>query len=244
MGACEELLEVRRSVTVGILSGIARVEGIEAVQELPGVGHAVAIVIEIGVVPGAVAVRVHRFRGIVGEGICAVRHAVGIVVEVGIVPHTVAIEVGPLVRVGGKRVGRVGDAVAVAVSGMRAGEKLGEVRERVAIGVQCGIAGIEWVEAVEDLPGVGHPVAIVVEVGIVPDTVAIGIARFSGVVGEGVFEIRDAVAIVVDFLTMYWVPSRVERIQAATVIATSMSKLSSSGITTRSVSPSKSSADP
>ena len=71
---------IAETVTVGILPGVI-VQRIEAVYNLPGVGHSVVVVIRVLVVADSVPVAVKPLIRIIGEGILLIGYAVPVVVD-------------------------------------------------------------------------------------------------------------------------------------------------------------------
>ena len=150
-------------------------------ESVPGVVHAVAVGVRVGVVAYAVAVGIRRFVAVLGKRIGVVAHAVAVGVRrfvgvfqewVAIVAHAIAVAVHPLSGVFGKRIGVVAHAIAVAVRALRCVK-----RKRVV--------------------AVVHAVAVVVRVPRVADAVAIGVPPLAGILGKRVLGVDYAIRVAV-----------------------------------------------
>ena len=154
------------------------------------VGSPVVVVVRIGVVSHTVAVVVVRFRRVERKGVIGVEATVVVVIGVRVVPQPVRVRIDALRRVGGERIQDVVDAVPVDV-------RVAEVARVIAIGVRLVGVGNEWAVVYPIDPAI----VVVVGVGVVPGSVAIGVGGLTGVERERVVDVVDAVAIGVDQLT-------------------------------------------
>ncbi len=85
--------------------------------------------------------------------------------------------------------------VGVVAVGPRALLELFRIRQPIAVAVGRGVGGIPFVQTVASLPGVGHPVVVVVGIGVVADAVAIEVGLLGRVAREHVGAVDDAVAV-------------------------------------------------
>ena len=141
----------------------------------------------------AVVVRGHR-EGVhrVGAAVrlLRVQPSVAVVVGVAVVADSVAVEVRVLGRIEREGVVDVGCSVAVVVG-------VDLVAQPIAVVVVGHRVSIQAVGAAGELLRVRPGVAVVVEVGVVADSVAIGVDGLVRVVREGVIDVEHEVVVVV-----------------------------------------------
>ena len=77
IGIASVFIQIADAVVVRIFMGVVGV-GIQIVMDFPSVGHAVIVIVRIGIVADSVAVRIHPFRLVLREGVFTVGNAVAV----------------------------------------------------------------------------------------------------------------------------------------------------------------------
>ena len=137
---------------------------VRSADRLVAVGHAIAVVVRVGLVADTVAVGVQPLCWVEWEFVQAVIDAIAVVVRVGLVADPVAVGVQPLCWVQWEVVQSVIDAIAVVV-------RVGLVADPVAVGVQPfrGVegegVGARLADACDRCRPVAEPIAVCVRAG-------------------------------------------------------------------------------
>ena len=72
-----------------------------------------------------------------------------------------------------------------------------QIREAITVGIGGRIGGVQRVQAVRNFIVVRHSIAIVIRIGIIANTIAVGVDGFCRIIREGIAVITDSIGVLI-----------------------------------------------